>query len=135
MNMLEFVTVKDNLLEFLRQNQDEVIDTSRINKNIKFSSQPNGVIDACIEEMEVDNVITFSKKDTTMAIAESGIRLLDEGGYSKRLIVEKKIIVKPVVSDTIYKKANRINKGNEITDSANLLRVFSMLSSILFKRV
>jgi hypothetical protein len=136
MNMLEFVTVKDNILEFLKTNQDEVIDSSLIYSDLKFNRQPNGVVDACIEEMQVDKVITIQKakaKDM-VAIADSGVKLLAEGGYSRRLIIEKKIIINnfPPVAHT---KVQRLKRRRDISVIASSLGVISVVSSILFKRI
>jgi hypothetical protein len=139
MNMLEFVTVKDNILEFLSSNQDQVIDSHIIYNDLKFICQPNGVVDACIEEMEVDKMITIHKsaaKDM-VAIADSGVKLLAEGGYSKRLITEKKIILNNFnpVSNPVNKTAIRFKRKKQINVMAGSLGVVSVLSSILFKRI
>jgi hypothetical protein len=136
MNMLEFVTVKDNILEFLKSHQGKVIDSHLIYNDLKFIRQPNGVVEACIDEMEADNVITTHKAESKdmVAIAASGVKLLAEGGYSKRLIIEKKIIVNnyPPVAQT---KAPRLKRRKEISVISGSLGVISVVSAILFKRI
>ena len=57
MNMLEFVTVKDSILKFIQTHHNEAIESDSINNDLRFRSQPNGVVEACIEEMHEDSAI------------------------------------------------------------------------------
>ena len=136
--MLEFVTVKDNLLEFLRKHQAEVIDSEIINNDFSFFYKPNGVVQACIEEMVAEKVIIVHQNGTKaiLIIADSGKNLLNEGGYKKKFIEDKKLPAKfdsdSVISQTI--KSQNIRK-KQMSILSNLFNVPSTLSSILFKRI
>lgn len=138
MNMLEFVTVKDNILEYLKEHQGEVIDTDIIHKDLKFLFLPNGVVQACIEEMTVDKALTIRTKDTKviLILAGRGEKLLAEGGYKKKLIEEKKLIVTADSMPGALETNNSLYKSNnQAVSSDNTLSILSMLSSILFKRI
>lgn len=138
MNMHEFVTVKDQLLEFLKAHQNEVVDSEKINSNTRFHSLPNGVIEACIDEMKADNVIKVQnvKSKYLLSITDSGKMFLGMGGYAKRLIEEKKhramVDAKSAplcMPGTLYKRNRQIALIN------NTVSALSVLSSILFKRI
>jgi hypothetical protein len=134
MNMLEFVTVKDNILAFLKTHQNDVIDSDIIQNDLKFVFLPNGVVQACIEEMTIDKVLTVRSKDSKaiLILAGSGEKLLSDGGYKKKLIEEKKLGSK---SDTSETNNNQYKSKKQVLATDNTLSVLSMLSSILFKRV
>lgn len=136
--MIEFVTVKDQLLEFLKTHQNEVIDFDSINSITRFHSLPNGVIEACIDEMKADNVIKVQnvKSKHLLNITDSGKMFLGMGGYAKRLVEERKhramVDAKSVplcMPATLYKR------NRQIALISNTVSALSVVSAILFKRI
>lgn len=134
MNMLEFVTVKDNILKFLKTHQNDVMDSDIINNHVKFFSQPKGVIPACIDEMVMDKSIKILEQDNKyiLTLSEKGERLLTEGGYVNKLIEEKKLREKK--SDNARATNASYNRKKQITILANTVNALSVLLSILFKK-
>jgi len=138
MNMLEFVTVKDQLLAFLKTYQNEVIDFDIINNNLMFNSLPNGVVQACIDEMAMDKTIIIYQKETKfiLALTHSGKRVLSEGGYVGKLIEAKKIRKKTdSEAETLYMPNTLYKKNRQIAVIANTVNALSVVSAVLFKRI
>jgi hypothetical protein len=138
MTMLEFVTVKDQLLAFLKTHQDEAIETNIINNDLIFHSLPNGVLEACIEEMERDNVIKVQrvKAKDLLGITDTGKRLLGAGGYSKKLIEEKKArAMADSTSDPLYMPNTLYKRNRQIALITNTVNALSIVSAVLFKRI
>jgi predicted rRNA methylase YqxC with S4 and FtsJ domains len=135
MNMLEFVTVKDNILKFL-QSHSEATDSDLIHKDLSFSSLPNGVAKACIEEMDEDRAITAynEKGKDLLIISESGKKLLAAGGYTKRYIEKKK---EKIYIDSINLQAikSENNRKKQVSVMAFIVSFISLFESLLIKRI
>ena len=137
MNMFEFVTVKDNILLYLYTHQKEIIDPEIIKNDLKFTFLPNGVVQACIEEMVADHSITIRRIGSGFSLvpAESGKRLLADGGYVKKLTEETTIrTIEGITSYKLHKSKRQFISGKQITVLANTASVLSVLSAALFKR-
>lgn len=136
--MLEFVTVKDQMLEFLKTHQDKAIDSDIINFDVRFNSLPNGVIEACIEEMKNDNVIKVKnvKDKDLLGITDSGQRFLGAGGYTKKLIEEKKVrAIADSKSEPLYMPNALYKRNRQIALITNTVNTLSVVSALLFKRI
>ncbi len=136
--MLEFVKVKDNLLEFLNIYRNEIVDYDVIRNHLNFFSLPNGVVEACIEEMTLDKAIIIRSMESkiSMIITGSGERLLSSGGYVKKL-KEENILRQndDIRSDTLYTPNVLYRRSKQITVKSSSINASSILSSVLFKRV
>lgn len=137
MNMLEFVKVKDNLLEFLNTRRNEVVDYDAIKNHLNFFSLPNGVVEACIEEMTMDKAISRSMEPkTSIIITGSGEKLLSSGGYAKKLMEENVLRQNAdIMSDTLYTPNVLYRRSKQITVKSRSINASSILPSVLFKRV
>lgn len=138
MNMLEFVTVKDDILKFLQTHHPEAIDSDVLHGNSYFNSQPNGVMEACISEMEEDNSITVKNKEkkTIIGITDSGMKLLDDGGYVKLLFEKRKSKEKLYAEARKLRPANReYKRQRQASLISDTVGVLSLVGSLLFKRI
>jgi hypothetical protein len=136
MNMLEFVAVKDSILKFIQTHHNEAIDTDSINKELQFRTQPNGVVEACIEEMHEDKAIILHnvKGKNLVILSEPGRKLLDEGGYTYRYIETKK---EKIYTDSINLPPVESEHSNrkQVSVAAVILGFIALFESVLFKRI
>lgn len=136
--MLEFVTVKDQLLAFLKAHQNDVIDSDNINNDLMFNSQPNGVVQACIDEMAIDKAIILYKKETNfiLILTHHGERILSEGGYVRELINKKKFREKTdTKAEPLYLPNTLYKRNRQIAVISNTVNALSIVSALLFKRI
>jgi len=134
--MLEFVTIKDSILKFIQTHHNEAIESDSINNDLRFRAQPNGVVEACIEEMHADSAIIIHnvKGKDLLIISDFGKKLLADGGYTIRYIGSKKekiytdsINLQPVQTEPHRKK--------QVSVAAVLLAFISLFESVIFKRI
>jgi BRCT domain type II-containing protein len=86
MDELEIAALKDKILMYLNENYGDSIVSTGIFNYLKFDSLPNGVFQACLQEMGKDDVIICNEASgtrTILKIKNKGAKLLTEGGYTK----------------------------------------------------
>jgi BRCT domain type II-containing protein len=86
MDELEIAALKDKILMYLNENYGDSIVSTGIFNYLKLDSLPNGVFQACLQEMGKDDVIICNEVPgtrTILKIKNKGAKLLTEGGYTK----------------------------------------------------
>lgn len=85
MNELEIAALKDQILKFL-QKTGMGTDLDVIKKDVSLFSIPKGIVKACAEEMDYDQVIIFHAVEGDggfLILNDKGHKFLVAGGYSK----------------------------------------------------
>jgi hypothetical protein len=138
MDELAIAELKDKILTYLNENYGDSIISTGIFKHLKLDFLPNGVFQACIQEMEKDDVIVCTDASggrTILKIKNKGAKRLVEGGYTKP--VQDKIIEQQQ-KDTDYliakKKTNleikNLTWGWWFSIAAIILSIIALVLSI-----
>jgi hypothetical protein len=88
MDELEIATLKDNILKYLQNLSSMGADLDTIKKDLSIFTLPKGIVKACAEEMDRDQVITFHAvegDDGFLVKTDKGHKFLVAGGYTKPL--------------------------------------------------
>jgi predicted transcriptional regulator len=130
MNMLEFVTVKDNILKYLNANKN--VNSTHISSDTKFLNLPKDVIETSLNEMFADDTIKINNENgVNLKITRKGENLLSEGGYTNRYQDYRSRTDQHFINS--YKGITVIHPSS--SKAAFSLNLMSVVSSVFAKRV
>jgi hypothetical protein len=129
MSELEIAILKDKILQYLNKHSDKTIYLNVIRNDLKLSTLPEGVLNACIESMDSADIITCQYEDHNGAflrINDKGKLFLISGGYAKP--------IQDKLNDRRQQEADK-QKARELTELniKNLKRAkwFSIIAIII----
>ena len=88
MDSLEIAQLKDSILNYLNDHAKKDVASEVVYSELKLENVPPAIYNVSLKEMNRENVIhsaDTSGNRSILSLTQAGRKLLDEGGYVKRL--------------------------------------------------